>query len=406
MTPPKTILVGVCGGVAAYKALDVVSGLRKRGHEVRVVMSEAATRFVTPTAFAAVSGAPVLTHMWPDASQGDLEARFPHLYPSTRADVFLLIPATANSVAKIAQGIGDNLLSTSALSLPGCCVKIFCPAMNVEMWNNPAVRENVDRLEARGWIRLGPDAGPLACGVTGEGRLREPAELLKEIDDLLGARDDLSGKRILITSGPTHEYLDPVRFLGNASSGKMGLALAREARSRGAEVVFVTGPVPDAHLPGGVELHRVVSAGEMLEASRKAFATCDAAVFAAAVADFRPQQRQERKQNKTNQPIELLLEPNPDIAATLCAGKPKAFFAVGFALQSHDGEEHAREKLVKKRLDGIVLNTPESLGSEEGRFSYLAEGASRFEDWGLSEKAVAARRLMEKIALNLDGKQR
>ncbi|MCC5849579.1 MAG: bifunctional phosphopantothenoylcysteine decarboxylase/phosphopantothenate--cysteine ligase CoaBC [Verrucomicrobia bacterium] len=395
--PSRQILVGICGGVAAYKALDVVSGLRKRGHRVQVVMTEAATRFVQPASFAAVSGSPVLTTLWPDVSRGTLEDHYPHLYPATQTDLFLLIPATANSIGKIARGMGDDLLSTCCLSLPASCAKLFCPAMNVEMWHNPIVQGNVRALESEGWTRLGPDAGHLACGMTGEGRLREPGAILEEIDRHFMEAQRLSGKTVLILSGPTHEHLDPIRYLGNPSSGKMGKALAEAARRQGAKVAFVTGPVPETNLPEGVALHPVVSAQEMLDTARSLLADCDAVIYAAAVADFRPATRSDSKLPKAEQALDIRLLPNPDIAATLNREKKPGVTAIGFALQTHDGESHAREKLANKGLDGIVLNAPDSLGAPSGTFHYLAKGGDTFEHWGTLDKTRAARNILAKI---------
>lgn len=392
---PRTVLVGICGGVAAYKALEVVSSLKKAGHSVRVVMTAAARRFVEPGTFAAVSGAPVLTTLWQEGAGEDL---YPHLYPSTRADLFLLLPATANSIAKIAHGLGDEILSTACLSLPASCLKVFCPAMNVEMWRNPAVQANVATLESRGWIRLGPEDGLLACGMIGPGRLTEPADILQELNKHLDAPRPLAGKTLLILSGPTREHLDPVRFLGNSSSGLMGKALAEEAIRQGAHVRFVTGPVSRENLPAGAELHPVTSAEDMLAAARAALPGCDAAIFAAAVADYRPARYSEAKLNKSASGLNVELLPNPDIAATLCRERPHPFTAIGFALQSHDGEQYAREKLEAKGLDGIVLNAPDSLGADDGDFSFLAKDSVDFERWGRLSKQETARRILNSLA--------
>lgn len=390
----KTILVGICGGVAAYKALDVVSALTKAGHKVRVAMTEAACQFVNPATFAAVSAAPVLRSLWQEGQGEDL---YPHLYPSTRADLCLILPATANTIAKIAYGLGDDLLSTACLSLPPDCTCVFCPSMNSEMWRNPVVQENTARLEARGWLRIGPAEGRLACGVTGPGRLTEPAEILDTVLPLLVSERPLAGKRLLILSGPTHEYLDPVRFLGNASSGLMGKALAETARLLGAEVTLISGPVPAAHLPAGIRTLSVVSAEEMLAAARTEMPRSDAAIFAAAVADYRPARRSPVKESKSEAPV-LTLVTNPDLAATLGREFPRVF-RIGFALQSHDGETCARGKLEAKNLQGIVLNAPDSLGADSGEFHYLAAGAESFTSWGRLSKPEAARRILAQIRL-------
>ncbi len=395
----KTILVGISGGVAAYKALDVVSALRKQGHRVHVVMTDAATQFVTPTTFAAVSGHPVAHSMWPDPSAPTLEGQYPHLYPATEADLFLLLPATANTISKLAHGEGSDLLSTCALSLPPHCHKIFCPSMNVEMWNNVFVQENVHRLEHEGWLRLGPESGHLACGMTGAGRLKEPAEILAEIQGLLDRPLPLSGQQVLILSGPTREHLDPIRFIGNPSSGLMGKALAEHAAHLGAMVQFVTGPVPDDHLPEhpSCSIHRVLGALEMLDTARAHLAASKAVLYVAAVADYRPTSTSDQKLPKSETSLTLELIPNPDLSATLNAEKPDNTFAIGFALQTHDGEGHARKKLEKKGLDGIVLNYPDSLGAAEGTFSYLAKGEASFIEWGAIGKREVARRILAQL---------
>lgn len=399
----RTILVGVTGGVAAYKALDVVSSLRKRGHAVRVVMTGAATRFIQPASFTAVSGAPAMVDMWPDPVSADPEDHYPHLYPATRADVFLLLPATANSIAKIAHGAGSDLLSTCCLSLPASCRKVFCPSMNVEMWNNPHVRENVRTLEANGWVRLGPEDGHLACGMTGPGRLREPEDILADIQGWLDQPLPLEGKRLLILSGPTREHLDPIRFIGNPSSGLMGKALAEHAAALGAEVVMVTGPVPDDHLPAhpNCRVERVVGALDMLEAARKELADSHAVIYVAAVADYRPEKVSDQKLPKHRDAFDITLVPNPDIAATLNAEKPEDTFTIGFALQTHDGEKQARKKLEAKHLDGIVLNYPDSMGSSEGHFQYLDRMSGDFDDWGAIGKREAARRILARLPSDL-----
>lgn len=391
----KTILAGICGGVAAYKALEVVSGLAKQGHAVRVAMTEAARHFVDPTAFAAVSGQPVLTTLWPaEGAAAAGEDLYPHLYPSTRAELCVILPATANTLAKLAHGLGDDLLSTACLSLPPACTRVFCPAMNVEMWRNVAVQANVRTLESRGWIRLGPEEGPLACGMTGPGRLREPEDILEDLVPLLAEEKPLAGKTVLILSGPTHEYLDPVRYLGNASSGRMGKALAEAAVRRGAAVEFVTGPVAGEFLPTGVRLHPVTSAEEMLAAARAVLPGCDAAIFAAAVADFRPAVRSGRKQSKAETGDRLELVANPDLAATLCRERTHPFTAVGFALQSHDGEAYARRKLEAKGLDAIILNAPEAMGADGADYHCLRRGQEAFEAWGELPKPRAAERIL------------
>jgi phosphopantothenoylcysteine decarboxylase/phosphopantothenate--cysteine ligase len=395
---PKNILVAVSGGVAAYKALDVVSAFRKQGHSVRVVMSDAATHFVQPTSFAAVSGQPVLTNMWPDHSK-TLQDEYPHLYPATETDLFLLIPATANTMAKIAGGFGSDLLSTCCLSLPDTCQKVFCPSMNVEMWRNEAVQRNVRLLESAGWMRLGPDSGHLACGMTGEGRLRDPLAIIEVLTACLADSLPLSGQTVLILSGPTREHLDPIRFIGNPSSGLMGKALAEEVVRLGAKVIFVSGPVPEDHLPQSPAVTHLPVCGalEMLETARNQLQSASAILYVAAVADYRPETTHVQKLPKQSQPFSISLVPNPDIAATLNNEKPSDTFSIGFALQTTDGETQARRKLKEKGLDGIVLNYPDSMGSTSGHFSYLGKTQDDFEPWGALTKTETARRILTKL---------
>ncbi len=393
--PAFTVLAAICGGVAAYKAVEVVSRLRKAGAEVHVAMSEAAQEFVTPLTFGAVSGQPVLTTLFPRDSQAAGDARYPHLYPATRAGLFVVMPATADIIAKLAQGIGDDLVSTCALSLPATCARVFCPSMNVEMWHQPVVQGNVRALEERGWLRVGPDAGLLACGAEGAGRMCEPAEIA---DVLLGLRDRarrLAGRRVLILSGPTREHFDPVRFIGNPSSGKMGKALAEAALAEGAEVDFVTGPVADEQMPRGPHLrtHRVISAEDMLKAAQAVYGEADVVVYAAAVADYRPAGSHDRKLPKQESGLVLQLESTPDVAATLNQARRAGQVTIGFALQTGDGIARASEKLARKGLDGIVLNGLDALGGETGEYTYVSPAAT--EGWGKLAKRACARRILD-----------
>lgn len=401
---PATVLVGICGGIAAYKAVDLVSRLRKAGHDVHVAMSDAAREFVTPLTFAAVSGRPVVSSLFPRDPRASGDAAYPHLYPATRAGLFVLVPATADMIARIAHGIGSDIVSTSALSLTPACRRVFCPAMNVEMWNQPVVQANVRTLEERGWIRIGPESGELACGMEGEGRMSEPADIAARLQDLLAHAGRLAGRRVLIVSGPTREHLDPVRFLGNPSTGRMGRALAEEALAEGAQVDFVSGPVADEQLPRGKRLRvqRVVSADELLKAARKLYAGADIVIYAAAVADYRPVVRHATKLPKQDGTLSVQLEATPDVAATLNAKKRAGQVAIGFALQTHDGVAKAREKLRRKHLDGIVLNALDALGGESGTYTYIgANGSAGPAAWGKIGKRDCARRILDAAAAAL-----
>ena len=402
MNAPRVALVGVCGGVAAYKAVEVVSRLRRAGWEVHVAVSQGGARFVTPLTFAAVSGRRVLDRIFVEAHETSGDDLFPHLYPSTRADLFLLLPATADMMARIAHGLGDDVVAACALSLPASCRRVFCPAMNVEMWNQPVVQENVRLLERRGWQRIGPARGALACGMEGEGRMSEPADILAALDAAAAPSPDLRGRRVLVISGPTREHLDPVRFIGNPSSGRMGQALAEAALAAGARVDFVTGPVPEANLPRGVEAVRVTSAEEMLAAARQRHADADLVIYAAAVADYRPVQRSPDKLPKSGGRVSLELEPTPDVAATLNAGRRAGQVTIGFALQTGDGVRLAREKLQRKALDGIVLNALDALGGDRGTYTWIAAGAPEAAvEWGEMDKRECAGRILREAAARL-----
>lgn len=392
------ILVGVSGGIAAYKTVDVVSRLKKTGANVHVLMTEAASKFVAPLTFEAVSGNRVLSSVFPETSVDHPEQAYPHLYPATSADAFVIAPATADIVARLAAGLGSDALTTSALSLPATCKKFFAPAMNVEMWNQPVVQENVARLEKLGWTRIGPDAGDLACGMVGEGRMSEPEVIVRSI--LTGSipaqtRTALSGKRVLILSGPTCEHIDPIRFISNASSGKMGRALAEEAESLGANVTFLTGPVPNENLPRGasIQIEKVCSADNLLRAGQHHFEQCDVIVYAAAVADYRPASYTEKKLPKQTGTVTLELESTPDVAATLNVKKRDDQVAIGFALQTHDGEKRAVEKMRAKKFDGIVLNAPDALGGDDGRYTFFDAGSENADNWGKLTKRTCAQKI-------------
>ena len=275
--------------------------------------------------------------------------------------------------------------------------------MNVEMWRQPVVQENVKILETRGWLRIGPATGTLACGTTGEGRMSEPADIVQQLFGVPAeaGTSNLRGKNVLIVSGPTHEHFDPVRFIGNPSSGKMGKALAEEAASAGARVTFVSGPVADSNLPAAadLEIHRVVSADEMLATAQKFYAQADIVIYAAAVADYKPAEFHAQKLPKKEGELTLKLTATPDIAATLNRKKKTGQICIGFALQTSGGEAKAREKLKKKKFDGIVLNSTDALGGESGAYRFLsAREKSSFADWGTISKTGCAKKILAEVA--------
>jgi phosphopantothenoylcysteine decarboxylase/phosphopantothenate--cysteine ligase len=398
----NSILLGIGGGIAAYKAVEVASLLRKENWDVSVAMTQAAQHFVTPLTFEAVIHGPVLTDLFvknPSFPGTTKEEMYPHLYPATETRVFVVLPATADLIAKLAMGLGGDVVCASALSLPNTCQKIFCPAMNVEMWHQDVVQENVRKLEARGWERVGPEEGTLACGTVGLGRMSEPIDIVTAVKSALAESSVLSGKKILILSGPTHEYWDPVRFIGNRSSGKMGKALAEEALQRGASVDFVTGPVSEESLPRGtgLSIHKITSAEEMLSAAKPLSEKSDIWIFAAAVADYTPVEKHDQKMVRNQGEKKLILKPTPDIAAELCRTKKKTQTAIGFALETEAGLTRAREKLKNKKLDAIVCNGVLTLGNDSGHFQFLKTGKKEAEDWGTLNKRECAKKIFHAL---------
>lgn len=351
-----TILVGVTGCIAAYKACEIVRALQKRDCRVKVVMTEHATRFVDPTTFRSLTREPVAVRLFDEP--GD---PIHHISLAEEADLFLIAPCTANVAAKIAHGIADDLLTTTALACTAPLV--LAPAMNVHMYEAAATQENLDTLRRRGAHIIDADEGYLACGDVGRGRLGDPVDIAEAALRILGScrakEQDLAGKRVLVTAGPTVEPIDPVRFISNASSGKMGYAIAQAAARRGADVTLVSGPV-SLQAPEGVDRVGVQTADQMLEACRAPFRDSDIAVFCAAVADVRPERRADSKLKKGSGGEEALLTircvKNPDILATLAHEKAPGQVVVGFAAETDHVEDNARAKLSSKNADMIVGN--------------------------------------------------
>jgi phosphopantothenoylcysteine decarboxylase/phosphopantothenate--cysteine ligase len=338
------VLLGVSGGIAAYKAALVARLLKAAGADVTVVLTEAATRFVGPDTFSALTGEPAHTSLW------ERPGEVLHVRLAREADVALVVPATANVMAKLAHGHADDLLSATLLE--ATCPLVIAPAMHPGMWEHPATQTNVGILRDRGVTVVGPATGPLAHGDEGIGRLEEPEDVVAAVRGAL-APQDLAGRRLLLTSGPTHEPIDPVRFVGNRSTGKMGAALAAEALGRGAAVTVVLGP--GATVPPGVEVVPVRTAEEMRDAVLARFDDADAVVMAAAVADFRPKAIADSKLKKDAGVPELILEPTPDILAELGERRGDQVL-VGFAAETENLEEAGRTKLESKRLDLVVVN--------------------------------------------------
>ena len=348
------ITLGVTGGVAAYKSAELVRRLQQEGHSVQVVMTRAACEFVTPLTFAALSGQKVITDLFAKSSTGEanLESAIEHIAVAQRTDLLLVAPATADTLAKFARGLADDFLST--LYLASSAPVIVAPAMNVNMWQHAATQENLAVLKARGVLIVEPNAGYLACGMTGPGRLAELDEILKAVQGIAQAKRDLAGETLLVTAGPTCEDIDPVRYITNRSSGKMGYAVAKSAARRGAKVILISGPTA-LPTPEGVEREDVRTAEEMLAAARKHFAACSLAVFAAAVADYRPAEPANSKIKRSKEALTIRLEPNSDILATLATEKGERI-VVGFAAETDHVSENARKKLAQKNADLIVAN--------------------------------------------------
>ena len=390
----KRILLGVTGGIAAYKSPDLVRRLRERGAEVQVVMTAGAREFVTPTTFQAVSGRTVRSDLWDAAA----EAAMGHIELARWADAVLIAPASADFLARLATGRADDLLATLCLATEAPIA--VAPAMNHVMWANAATRANVAQLAARGVVVLGPAAGDQACGETGEGRMVEPLELAEQLAALLAAGGELAGRRVLITAGPTRERLDPVRFISNRSSGKMGFAVAQAARAAGAEVVLVSGPV-SLPTPPGVRRIEVESAADMLAAVLRELPGTDIFISTAAVADYRPVRAAPHKIKKGSDTLEVSMERTPDVLATVAA-RPERPFVVGFAAETESVEQNARAKLMKKNLDMIAANEvgdDKAFDSEENQLIVLAR-AARYE-LGRAGKLALARGLISLIAREL-----
>jgi phosphopantothenoylcysteine decarboxylase/phosphopantothenate--cysteine ligase len=347
------ITLGVTGGVAAYKAAELVRRLQQEGFSVEVVMTRAACEFIAPLTFAALTGKKVITGLFAESGgEANLESAIEHIAVAQRTDLLLVAPATADIIAKFSRGISDDFLST--LYLATTAPVIVAPAMNVNMWNHPATQENLESLRSRGVHVVNPDEGYLACGMTGAGRLAGQEAIVAAVREVLQVRSDLEGQTFLLTAGPTQEDLDPVRFLTNRSSGRMGYAVAEAAAQRGAKVILISGPTA-LETPAGVTRVDVRTAAEMLRAVEGHFAQATTAVFAAAVADYRPADVASQKIKKTAGEMTLRLEPNPDILATLARKKGNRLI-VGFAAETGKVAENARKKLAEKNADLIVAN--------------------------------------------------
>ncbi len=393
MKERTTVVVGVTGGIAAYKTCELVRALVKRGRRVKVVMTGAATRFVTPLTFRTLTNEPVAVSLWDD-SPGD---PVHHVSLAEEADVMVIAPCTANVIAKLAHGRADDLLTTTALATEAPL--IIAPAMNMHMWRKDITQANIAALRARGAVIVDPTSGDLACGDVGEGRLAPVEAILDAVLAEASRARDLEGRSVLVTAGGTQEPVDPVRYLGNRSSGKTGFAIAAEAARRGARVTLVTAPTHLAD-PFGVEVVRVHTALQMRAAVLARAGDADAIVMSAAVADFRPARPEAGKIKKgANAPDAILLEPTPDILAELGAREGARPVLVGFAAETSDVERHAREKLASKRVDLIVANdvSDPSLGFGTADNRVLFVSAEGTEELPVMPKQAIARALLDRV---------
>ena len=352
MIKGKHIVLGITGGIAAYKSVMLLRLLKKAGAEVQVVMTPSAKEFVTPVTFSSLSGKPVVSEFF-TANSGEWHS---HVDLGLWADLMVVAPATASTIAKMANGVADNMLVTTYLSAKEDVM--IAPAMDLDMWKHPSTQRNRATLIEDGVYIISPGQGELASGLEGKGRMAEPEEIYREIERYFDQNQDMAGKKVMVTAGPTYENIDPVRFIGNYSSGKMGFELAGELASRGAEVTLVTGPV-SLPTPSLKKIKRidVKSAQEMYDAAKTAFEDCDMAIFAAAVADYAPENISEKKiKREKEEELVIRLKRNPDIASELSKNKDKRI-TVGFALETDNELENAKSKLERKKLNIVVLNS-------------------------------------------------
>jgi phosphopantothenoylcysteine decarboxylase / phosphopantothenate---cysteine ligase len=385
----KQIVLGVTGGIAAYKAADLVRELTQNGVEVQVVMTEAARGFVTPATFQALSGKPVFTDMWDDRVAGNMA----HIELSRGKDAIVVAPASADFIAKLANGLADDLLSTLCIARE--CPLMVAPAMNRQMWDHPATRRNVDQLTRDGVAILGPASGDQACGEVGMGRMLEAQEIAEAVSAFLAPKL-LRGVGVLITAGPTFEPIDTVRGITNRSSGKMGYAIARAALDAGAKVALISGPVSLA-APAGADITRVETAAEMFEAVKRNVSRADIFIGVAAVADYRVDKPRRQKIKKTEQDqLKLQLVPNPDILAWV-ATRPQPPFCVGFAAESRNLDTYADEKRRRKKVQLMVANLAQkAIGADDNEVMLLDDTGTR--TFARAPKVVIARQLVAHIA--------
>ncbi len=388
----KKIILAVTGSIAAYKAAHLVRLLVKRGAEVQVLMTPSATEFITPLTLSTLSKRPVHTQVISE------EAWNNHVELGLWADALVIAPTTANSLAKLANGICDSIVS--AVYLSARCPVFLAPAMDLDMWKHPATQANVQRLQGYGNHFLPVGYGELASGLVGEGRMAEPEEIVAFLESFFQKIQDFKGNNVLITAGPTYEAIDPVRFIGNRSSGKMGVAIAEQFAERGANVTLVLGPSKLSPKSPGITVVRVESAQQMYDSAVQHFENAEIVVLSAAVADYRPAHVAEQKIKKKGDGMTIELEKTPDIAASLGKMKRPGQFIVGFALETNDELQNANEKLVKKNFDFIVLNSLQDAGAgfnfDTNKITILYRDNKR-KDFELKTKAEVAKDIVDEV---------
>jgi phosphopantothenoylcysteine decarboxylase/phosphopantothenate--cysteine ligase len=398
MLKGKRIVIGITGSIAAYKIPLLVRLIVKEGAEVRVMMTEAATDFVTPLTISTLSGHPVLIKPF-DEETGSWNS---HVELGHWADLFVLAPLSANTLAKMATGITDNFLTAAYLSAK--CPVMFAPAMDLDMYRHPSTAKNIHTLQSYGNILISPAVGELASGLYGEGRMEEPENIFSTIKEFFKAAESLSGKNVLVTAGPTHEPIDPVRYVGNHSSGKMGFALAESLAGMGAKVSLVCGPVNLTLSNDSIDRIDVGTAGEMYEAVNQLFPDMDMVFMAAAVADYTPSQPEKSKIKKSSDKISIDLVKTPDILKGICRQKSPGQLIIGFALETDNEVENARKKLKDKNLDFIVLNSLNEagagFGTDTNKVTILGKDGSSWEST-LKPKSELAREIIEYVTDSL-----
>ena len=400
MLKGKKIVLGITGSIAAYKACYIIRGLVKAGAEVQVVITPAGKEFITPITLSALTQKPVVSEFF---SQRDGTWNS-HVKLGLWADAMLIAPCTASTLGKMANGVADNMLITTYLSMKAPV--FIAPAMDLDMYQHPTTQQNMEQLRSFGNHIIEPQSGFLASGLEGKGRMEEPENIVAYLDNFFEPKD-LLGKKVLITAGPTYEKIDPVRFLGNYSSGKMGFALAEECARRGAEVTLIAGPVNSqlaiSCWSTAVQRINVESCQEMYDAATSHFPQCDAAILCAAVADFRPEHAVDQKIKRKDDDLVIHLKPNPDIAAQLGKMKKDKQVLVGFALETNDEQANAQHKLEKKNLDFIVLNSLRNEGtcfrSDENQISIISRNGQR--DYDRKPKSAVARDIINELTTRL-----